>query len=115
MMSIETPSVRTKPSQRTTERIDSPITRKVTSPVPRLPNAPMSPEFESEFFSLAAVWLDCRLKLLRSETPKDRMWYFLGETDYHTEMAIMIEEERRNRGRSNSSRAIRPEPNLRPR
>lgn len=114
-MSIETPSVRTTPSLRMTERIDSPITREVISPVRRLPNSPMSPEFEQEFFSLAAVWLDCRLKLLHAETPKDRMWYFLGETDYQTEMRIMIEEERRNRGRSNSSRAIPPEPTLRQR
>jgi hypothetical protein len=53
----------------------------------------MSPKFEREYFSLAAVWLHCREQLLSAKTSKDRMWFFLGEIDYHTEMAIMIKEE----------------------
>ena len=47
-------------------------------------------QFEREFFSLAAVWLNCRQHLLLAETEDMKMWHFLGEMDYHSEMHFLL-------------------------
>ena len=46
----------------------------------------------TEFFRLAGVWLGCRFDNLNAQDDKERMWRFLGEMDYHTEMTLLIRE-----------------------
>jgi len=48
--------------------------------------------WEREFFLLAAVWLQCRHQLLHFEG--DKVWFFLGEMDYHSEMSLLLEDVR---------------------
>lgn len=50
-----------------------------------------------EFFQLAAVWLDCRGHLIEIESAgreldQLRLWYFIGEMDYHAEMGLLVAE-----------------------
>lgn len=53
----------------------------------------MNRETELEFFRLAAVWLLCRQACFRANNNRDRMWHFLGEMDYATEMALLLREQ----------------------
>lgn len=51
--------------------------------------------FEQQFFKLAAVWLSCRIENIAATTDKERIWHFLGEMDFHSEMALLCQEEKR--------------------
>jgi hypothetical protein len=53
--------------------------------------------FEREFFSLAGIWLACRLKLMGGKLHGDQHhgteeWHILGMLDYQKEMELLIQE-----------------------
>jgi hypothetical protein len=69
----------------------------------------MRPDQAVDYFRCAGVWLACRIELLTAQDDDERMWRFLGEMDYQTEMAMILEEVRDGQARNRTADRTEPE------